>query len=94
MPAKDPTEKRLRTKEGVLFSWDGTHFKDGGTCLERTMHTGGALFLVACARLTSAGPGADPYTRPDGGTPVECISQQAQLGSIALGAPVAIVFNW
>ncbi|MBS1148578.1 MAG: hypothetical protein H6Q89_276 [Myxococcaceae bacterium] len=89
-----PTEKKLTTKQGVLFSWDGTYFLDGGACLERQMYDGGTLQLIACARLSPAGAGADPFTRPDGGVAVDCSAQQAVLGPTVPGAPVAIVFNW
>ena len=92
--AREPAEKRLNTKQGVLFSWDGTYFTDGGACSEREMYDGGTLFLIACARLLPAPAGAEPFTRPDAGAAVDCIAQQAVLGPVAPGAPVAIVFNW
>ncbi len=92
-PAREPTERKIKINEGVLFSWDGTHFEDAGTCLQRQMYDGGTLTLVACGRLSPAAPGADPFTRPDSGA-VDCISQQAAFGPVAPGVPVAIVFNW
>lgn len=94
VPAREPTEKKIRKNEGVLFSWDGTHFTDAGACLERQMYDGGKLSLVACARLAPSDAGANPFTRPDGGSSVDCISQQAVFGPVNPGAPVAIVFNW
>jgi hypothetical protein len=92
--AREPAEKKIGTKGSVLFSWDGTHFKDAGTCLERVMHDPATVFLIACARVAPKAPGADPFSRPDGGVAVDCIGQQAVVGPVAPGTPVAIVFNW
>jgi len=92
--ARDPAERKLNKKQGVLFSWDGTHFTDAGSCLQRQMFDGGTLTVTACARLQPAAPLATPFTRADSGFPVDCISQQSAFVPIDPGEPTAVVFNW
>lgn len=92
--ARDPTERKLNKKQGVLFSWDGTHFTDAGSCLQRQMYDGGTLIVTACARLSPAAPGANPFARADSGFPVDCITQQSAFVPIDPGEPTAVVFNW